>query len=127
MYIIKSQWSEGAILIQTDAMDIVEPQGPECGKLSNLPQQTSSSILYTLRAPPRYWMATAMDKVEPKRPDSGGQVGIGSDYRRRSGTIVINESGTEKDNKIRTHERSKTNADHMLVVLPFRNAIRTEY
>ena len=52
-------------------------------------------------------MATAMDKVEPKRPDSGGQVGIESDYRRRSGTIVINESGTEKDNKIRTHERSK--------------------
>ena len=107
MYIIKSQWSEGAILIQTDAMDIVEPQRPECGILSNLPQQTSSSILYTLRAPPRYWMATAMDNVEPQRPDSGGQVGIESDYRRRSGTLVINESGTEKDNKIRKHERSK--------------------
>ena len=88
-------------------MDIVEPQRPECGKLSNLPQQTSSSILYTLRAPPRYWIATAMDIVEPQRPDSGGQVGIESDYRRRSGTLVINESGTEKDNKIRKHERSK--------------------
>ena len=70
MYIIKSQWSEGAILIQTDAMDIVEPQGPESGKLSNLPQQTSSSILYTLRAPPRHRIAAAMDIDEPQMFDS---------------------------------------------------------
>ena len=75
--------------------------------LSNLPQQTSSSLLYTLRAPPRYWIATAMDIVEPQRPDSGQHVGIESDCRGRSGTIVINESGEEKDNKINKHERAE--------------------
>ena len=73
--------------------------------LSNLPQQTSSSLLYTLRAPPRYWIATAMDIVEPQRPDSGQHVGIEGDCRGRSGTIVINESGEEKDNKINKNER----------------------
>ena len=75
--------------------------------LSNLPQQTSSSLLYTLRAPLRYWIATAMDIVEPQRPDSGQHVGIESDCRGRSGTILINESGEEKDNKINKHERAK--------------------
>ena len=74
--------------------------------LSNLPQQTSSSLLYTLRAPLRYWIATAMDIVEPQRPDSGQHVGIESDCRGRCGTIVINESGEEKDNKINKHERA---------------------
>ena len=64
--------------------------------LSNLPQQTSSSLLYTLRAPPRYWIATAMDIVEPQRPDSSQHVGIESVCRGRCGTIVINESGEEK-------------------------------
>ena len=82
-------------------------RGQNVEVLSNLPQQTSWSILYTLRAPPRYWIATAMDIVEPQRPDSGRQVVIESDCRGRSGTIVINESGREKDNKINTHERSK--------------------
>ena len=33
MYIIESQWSETAILIKTVAMDIDEPQRPECGSL----------------------------------------------------------------------------------------------
>ena len=75
--------------------------------LSNLPQQTSSSLLYTLRAPLRYWIATAMDIVEPQRPDSGQHVGIESDCRGRCGTIVINESGEEKDNKINKHERAE--------------------
>ena len=75
--------------------------------LSNLPQQTSSSLLYTLRAPPRYWIATAMDIVEPQRPDSGQHVGIESDCRGRCGTIVINESGEEKDNKINKHESAE--------------------
>ena len=75
--------------------------------LSNLPQQTSSSLLYTLRAPPRYWIATAMDIVEPQRPDSGQHVGIEGDCRGRSGTIVINESGEEKENKINKHERAE--------------------
>ena len=74
--------------------------------LSNLPQQTSSSLLYTLRAPPRYWIATAMDIVEPQRPDSGQHVRIEGDCRGRSGTIVINESGEEKDNKINKHEHA---------------------
>ena len=74
--------------------------------LSNLPQQTSSSLLYTLRAPLRYWIATAMDIVEPQRPDSGQHVGIEGDCRGRSGTIVINESREEKDNKINKHERA---------------------
>ena len=101
MYIIKSQWSEGAILIQTDALDIVEPQGPECGKLSNLPQQTSSSILYTLRAPPRYWMATAMDIVETQRPDARQHVGIENISRGRCGTFVTNVYG-ERRKKERT-------------------------
>ena len=74
--------------------------------LSNLPQQTSSSLLYTLRAPLRYWIATAMDIIEPQRPDSGQHVGIEGDCRGRSGTIVINESREEKDNKINKHERA---------------------
>ena len=66
--------------------------------LSNLPQQTSSSLLYTLRAPPRYWIATATDNVEPRRPDSGQHVGTEGDCRGRSGTGVI------------IAEKSKTNA-----------------
>ena len=46
--------------------------------LSNLPQQTSWSLLYTQRAPPRYWIATAMDTVEPQKPDSAQHIGIES-------------------------------------------------
>ena len=75
--------------------------------LRNLPQRTSSSLLYTLRAPPRCWIATAMDVVEPQRPDSGGNDGIESDCRGRSGTIVNNDSGEEKDNKIYEHKRAE--------------------
>ena len=75
--------------------------------LSNLPQQTSSRLLYTLRAPPKYWMAAVMDIVEPQRPDSGQHVGIEGDCRGRCGTIVMNESGEEKDNKINKHERAE--------------------
>ena len=76
--------------------------------LSNLPQQTSSSLLYTLRAPPRYWIAIAMDLVETQRPNSGQHIGIEGDCRGRSGTIVINESGEEKDDKINKLERAVT-------------------
>ena len=47
-----------------------------------------------------------MDIVEPQRPDSGQHVGIEGDCRGRSGTIVINESREEKDNKINKHERA---------------------
>ena len=82
-------------------------RGQNVEVLSNLPQQTSSSILYTLRAPPRYWIATAMDIVEPQRPDSGRHVGIESDCRGRSGTIAIHVSGEKQDNKIYKHERAK--------------------
>ena len=78
--------------------------------LSNLPQQTSSSLLYTLRAPPRYWIATAMDIVEPQRPDSGQHVGIEGDCRGRSGTSVIDESRMEKDNEINEHVRAEAKA-----------------
>ena len=74
--------------------------------LSNLPQQTSSSLLYTLRAPPRYWIAIAMDIVETQRPNSGQQIGIEGDCRGRPGTVVINESGEEKDDKINKRERA---------------------
>ena len=44
-----------------------------------------------------------MDIVEPQRPDSGRQVGIESDCRGRSGTIVMNESRKEKENEINMH------------------------
>ena len=64
--------------------------------LSNLPQQTSSSLLYTLRAPLRYWIATAMDIIDPQMPDSGQHFQIRSECRRRSGTLVINESKEKK-------------------------------
>ena len=47
-----------------------------------------------------------MDIVEPQRPDSGQHVGIEGDCRGRSGTIVINESGEEKDDKTNKHERA---------------------
>ena len=75
--------------------------------LRNLPQRTSSSLLYTLRAPPRCWIATAMDVVEPQRPDSGGNDGVEGDCRGRSGTIVNSDSGQEKDNKIYKHKRAE--------------------
>ena len=48
-----------------------------------------------------------MDVVEPQRPDSGRHDGIESDCRGRSGTIVNNDSGEEKDNKIYKHERAE--------------------
>ena len=51
-----------------------------------------------MRAPPRYWIATATDNVEPRRPDSGQHVGTEGDCRGRSGTGVI------------IAEKSKTNA-----------------
>ena len=72
-----------------------------------LPQWISSSLLYTLRAPPRYWIAIAMDIVETQRPNSGQQIGIEGDCRGRSGTIVINESRKEKDNEINKHARAE--------------------
>ena len=46
--------------------------------LSNLPQQTSWSLPYNQQAPPRYWIATAMDTVEPQKPDSAQHIGIES-------------------------------------------------
>ena len=48
-----------------------------------------------------------MDVVEPQRPDSGGNDGIESDCRGRSGTIVNSDSGQEKDNKIYKHKRAE--------------------
>ena len=66
--------------------------------LSNLPQQTSWSLLYTQRAPPRYWIATAMDTVEPQRPDSGQHVGIESNCRGRCGPEEEDEK--ERDEEV---------------------------
>ena len=47
-----------------------------------------------------------MDLVETQRPNSGQQIGIEGDCRGRSGTIVINESGEEKDDKMNKHKRA---------------------
>ena len=96
--------------------DPVGLRGQIVEALSNLPQQTSSSLLYTLRAPPRYWIATAMDIVEPQRPDSGQHVGVEGDCRGRSGAIVINESGEEADNEINKHERANLKHNQILAV-----------
>ena len=59
---------------------------------------TSPGRKHHMRAPPRYWIATATDIVEPRRPDSGQHVGTEGDCRGRSGTGVI------------IAEKSKTNA-----------------
>ena len=77
---------------------------------SDLPQQTSPSLFYNMRAPPRYWIATATDIVEPRRPDSGQHVGTEGDCRGRSGTGVIDESRMEKDNEINEHVRAEAKA-----------------
>ena len=47
-----------------------------------------------------------MDIVETQRPNSGQHIGIEGDCRGRSGTIVINESGEEKDDKMNKHKRA---------------------
>ena len=47
-----------------------------------------------------------MDLVETQRPNSGQQIGIQGDWRGRPGTVVINESGEEKDDKINKLERA---------------------
>ena len=62
---------------------------------SDLPQQTSPSLFYNMRAPPRYWIDTATDMVEPRGPDSGQHVRIEGDFRGRSGSVVIEESRKE--------------------------------
>ena len=85
-------------------METVDPQRPDGGSLLRPTSRTSPSIFYNMRAPPTYWIANATDMVEPRRPDSGQHVGIEGDCRGRSGTIVMNESGEEKDNKINKHE-----------------------
>ena len=107
MYINESQWSEATILMEIVAKIPSSLRGQNVEVLSNLPQRTSSSLLYTLRAPPKCWIATAMEIVEPQRPDSGRHVGIESDCRGRSGTIVINESRKENDNEINKHARTE--------------------
>ena len=59
---------------------------------------TSPGRKHYMRAPPRYWIPTATDNVEPRRPDSGQHVGTEGHCRGRSGTGVI------------IAEKSKTNA-----------------
>jgi len=46
--------------------------------------------------------------VETQRPNSGQQIGIQGDWRGRPGTVVINESREEKDDKIDKLERAVT-------------------
>ena len=72
--------------------------------LSNLQQHTWSSLNCTLRAPLRYWIATAMDIIDPQMPDSGQHFQIQSECRRRSGTLVINESKEKKKIKNNRNE-----------------------
>ena len=67
-----------------------------------------------MRAPPRYWIATATDIVEPRRPDSGQYVGTEGDCRGRSGTGVIDESRMEKDNEINEHVRAEAKHNQIL-------------
>ena len=71
---------------------------------------TSPGRKHYMRAPPRYWIPTATDNVEPRRPDSGQHVGIEGDCRGRSGTSVIDESRKEKDNEINEHVRAEAKA-----------------
>ena len=71
---------------------------------------TSPGRKHHMRAPPRYWIATATDIVEPRRPDSGQHVGTEGDCRGRSGTGVIDESRMEKDNEINEHVRAEAKA-----------------
>ena len=62
-----------------------------------------------------------MGLVETQRPNSGQQIGIQGDWRGRPGTVVINESGEEKDDKINKLERAvtqsqpNTNSDSIVV------------
>ena len=82
-----AQTPDRGSLIEPTATDIVEPSLHTAGSAQK-------------------WIAIAMDLVETQRPNSGQQIGIEGDCRGRSGTIVINESGEEKDNKINKHERA---------------------
>ena len=69
---------------------------PDSGLLfSDLPQQTLPSLFYNMRTPPRYWIATATDMVEPRGPESGQHVELEGDFRRRSGSVDIDESRKE--------------------------------
>ena len=47
-----------------------------------------------------------MDLVETQRQNSGQQIGIEGDNRGHPGTVVISESGEEKDDKIKKLERA---------------------
>ena len=76
-------------------METVEPQRPDGGSLLRPTSRTSPSLFYNMRAPPRYWIATATDMVEPRGPDSGQHVGIEGDFRGRSGSVDIDESRKE--------------------------------
>ena len=62
---------------------------------SDLTQQTLPNLFYNMRTPPRYWIATATDMVEPWEPDSGQHVEIEGDFRGRSGSVDIDESRKE--------------------------------
>ena len=62
---------------------------------SDLPQQTSPSLFYNMRAPPRYWIATATDMLEPRGPDSSQHVEIEDGFRGRPGSVDIDESRKE--------------------------------
>ena len=92
--------------MKTVAMDTVEPHRPECGSLV---EPTATDVVEPtlhLAGSTQMWDCYRNEIVEPQRPDSGRHVGIESDCRGRSGTMVINESGEEKDNKLYRHEHA---------------------
>ena len=67
-------WKKPQFLLKLSQWIPSSLRGQNVEVLSNLPQRTSSSLLYTLRAPPKCWIATAMEIVEPQRPNSARHV-----------------------------------------------------
>ena len=100
MYIVESQWSVTEILIQTVAMDAVEPQRPECGSLA---EPTAKDIVEPTVHPASSAQMLDCYRNGNRRASEakfGSACRIEDDCRGRSGTMVINESGEGKDNTI---------------------------
>ena len=84
-----AQTPDRGSLIEPTATDVVEPS------------------LHTASCAQKK-IAIAVGLVETQRPNSGQQIGIQGDWRGRPGTVVINESGEEKDDKINKLEHAVT-------------------
>ena len=85
------------------------PRGAQTPDRGSIIEPTATDIeepsLHTAGSAQK-WIAIAMDLVETQRPNSGQQIGIEGDCRGRPGTVVIHESGEEKDDKINKLERA---------------------